>query len=85
MLLMIILVLFFIDSVYSNIDVCFLQLMECVVCVCLMVFDVDGVLIDGCLLVGFEGEISKVFDMLDGYGIKLLVQVGVMLVIISGW
>lgn len=72
------------DSVHSNIDARFPQAMERAARVRLMVFDVDGVLTDGRLLVGPEGEISKAFDTLDGHGIKLLAQAGVMPAIISG-
>ena len=50
------------DPVHSNIDARFPQAMERAARVRLMVFDVDGVLTDGRLLVGPEGEISKAFD-----------------------
>ena len=73
-----------IDSVHSNIDARFPQAMERAARVRLMVFDVDGVLTDGRLLVGPEGEISKAFDTLDGHGIKLLAQAGVTPAIITG-
>lgn len=72
------------DSVHSNIDARFPQAMERAARVRLMVFDVDGVLTDGRLLVGPEGEISKAFDTLDGHGIKLLAQAGVTPAIITG-
>jgi len=49
----------------------------------LMVFDVDGVLTDGCLRYGSDGEILKTFNVLDGHGIKLLQQSGVKTAIIS--
>lgn len=49
----------------------------------LMVFDVDGVLTDGQLRYGGEGEIIKTFNVLDGHGIKLLQQSGVKTAIIS--
>jgi len=41
----------------------------------LMIFDVDGVLTDGSLHFGPEGEVSKTFNVLDGHGIKLLHRV----------
>ena len=50
------------DSVHSNIDARFPQAMERAARVRLMVFDVDGVLTDGRLLVGPEGEISKALE-----------------------
>jgi 3-deoxy-D-manno-octulosonate 8-phosphate phosphatase (KDO 8-P phosphatase) len=49
----------------------------------LMIFDVDGVLTDGGLRYGPEGELIKTFNVLDGHGIKLLQQSGVMTAIIS--
>jgi 3-deoxy-D-manno-octulosonate 8-phosphate phosphatase (KDO 8-P phosphatase) len=49
----------------------------------LMVFDVDGVLTDGSLHFGAEGELIKTFNVLDGHGIKLLQQSGVITAIIS--
>ncbi len=50
----------------------------------LMGFDVDGVLTDGRLWFGPEGELFKSFDSQDGHGIKLLQQAGVRVVIITG-
>ena len=49
----------------------------------LMIFDVDGILTDGSLHFGPEGEVSKTFNVLDGHGIKLLQQSGVSTAIIS--
>ena len=49
----------------------------------LMIFDVDGVLTDGGLRYGAEGELIKTFNVLDGHGIKLLQQSGVKTAIIS--
>ncbi len=49
----------------------------------LMIFDVDGVLTDGGLRYGPEGEAIKTFNVLDGHGIKLLQQSGVRAAIIS--
>ena len=49
----------------------------------LMVFDVDGVLTDGGLHYGPDGEVMKTFNVLDGHGIKLLQQSGVATAIIS--
>ena len=52
--------------------------------VSLMGFDVDGVLTDGSLVFGPEGETLKVFSSLDGHGIKLLGEAGIAVAIISG-
>lgn len=49
----------------------------------LMIFDVDGILTDGSLYFGSEGEVIKRFNVLDGQGIKLLQQSGVATAIIS--
>ena len=49
----------------------------------LMIFDVDGILTDGSLQYGPEGEVIKTFNVLDGHGIKLLQQSGVATAIIS--
>ena len=49
----------------------------------LMIFDVDGILTDGSLHYGPDGESIKTFNVLDGHGIKLLLQSGVTIAIIS--
>lgn len=49
----------------------------------LMIFDVDGVLTDGSLHYGPDGEALKTFNVLDGQGIKLLQQAGIATAIIS--
>ncbi len=48
------------------------------------IFDVDGVLTDGRIYVGEQGEIFKAFSTLDGHGLKLLVQAGITPIIITG-
>jgi 3-deoxy-D-manno-octulosonate 8-phosphate phosphatase (KDO 8-P phosphatase) len=47
-------------------------------------FDVDGVLTDGGLLFSEAGETLKRFNTLDGHGLKLLQQVGITPVVITG-
>jgi 3-deoxy-D-manno-octulosonate 8-phosphate phosphatase (KDO 8-P phosphatase) len=49
----------------------------------LMIFDVDGILTDGSLHYGPDGETFKRFNVLDGHGIKLLQQSGIAAAIIS--
>lgn len=49
----------------------------------LMIFDVDGILTDGSLHYGPDGEAIKTFNVLDGHGIKLLQQAGIATAIIS--
>jgi 3-deoxy-D-manno-octulosonate 8-phosphate phosphatase (KDO 8-P phosphatase) len=48
------------------------------------IFDVDGVLTDGRLYIGEQGETVKAFSTLDGHGLKLLQQGGIEPVIITG-
>lgn len=48
------------------------------------IFDVDGVLTDGSLYIGEHGEDVKVFNSLDGHGLKLLAQGGITPVVITG-
>jgi 3-deoxy-D-manno-octulosonate 8-phosphate phosphatase (KDO 8-P phosphatase) len=48
-----------------------------------MIFDVDGVLTDGGLYYGPEGEVFKRFNALDGHGIKMLHQFGIQTAIIT--
>jgi 3-deoxy-D-manno-octulosonate 8-phosphate phosphatase (KDO 8-P phosphatase) len=50
----------------------------------LMVFDVDGVLTDGTLWYGREGEALKGFHAFDGHGIKMLAASGVACALLSG-
>ena len=47
-------------------------------------FDVDGVLTDGGLYIGAEGETLKRFHTLDGHGLKLLARAGITPCVISG-
>jgi len=49
----------------------------------LMIFDVDGVLTDGSLHYGADGEALKTFNVHDGLGIKLLQEAGIKTAIIS--
>lgn len=49
-----------------------------------VLLDVDGVLTDGGLYFSAEGETLKRFDSLDGHGLKLLMQAGIKVAIISG-
>jgi 3-deoxy-D-manno-octulosonate 8-phosphate phosphatase (KDO 8-P phosphatase) len=50
----------------------------------LAVFDVDGVMTDGALHYSAEGEEVKIFNTLDGHGMKMLMGSGVDIAIISG-
>jgi 3-deoxy-D-manno-octulosonate 8-phosphate phosphatase (KDO 8-P phosphatase) len=50
----------------------------------LMGFDVDGVMTDGRLYFGPDGDFCKAFFSRDGLGIKLLAKSGVRIAIITG-
>lgn len=53
-------------------------------CVRLLALDVDGVLSDGHLYFGNQGEEIKAFNSLDGHGIKMLQASGVKVAIVTG-
>jgi 3-deoxy-D-manno-octulosonate 8-phosphate phosphatase (KDO 8-P phosphatase) len=48
------------------------------------IFDVDGVLTNGALYIGEQGEVFKAFNSLDGHGLKLLAQGGIQPIVITG-
>ncbi len=48
------------------------------------IFDVDGVLTDGRIYLGEQGEQFKSFSTLDGHGLKLLARAGIEPMIVSG-
>ena len=48
------------------------------------IFDVDGVLTDGRIYVGAEGETFKAFHTLDGHGLELFARGGIAPLVISG-
>lgn len=50
----------------------------------LLVLDVDGVLTDGRLWFGADGEVMKAFHVRDGVGIKAALGAGIEVAIISG-
>jgi len=50
----------------------------------LLVLDVDGVLTDGGLWYGPQGELIKRFDVRDGLGIRLLLHAGIEVAFLSG-
>jgi len=49
----------------------------------LVVLDVDGVLTDGRLYFGAQGETMKVFDVRDGLGVRLLRDAGLGVAVLS--
>jgi len=48
------------------------------------IFDVDGVLTDGRIYIGEQGETVKAFATLDGHGLKLLARGGITPLVITG-
>lgn len=50
----------------------------------LVIFDVDGVLTDGSLFFGDDGQEYKAFHSRDGHGMKMLQSTGVHIGIITG-
>jgi 3-deoxy-D-manno-octulosonate 8-phosphate phosphatase (KDO 8-P phosphatase) len=50
----------------------------------LAIFDVDGVMTDGTVYMGPQGEAMKAFNILDGHGLKMLQEAGIATAIISG-
>lgn len=60
------------------------QVYERAAAVRLIIFDVDGVLTDGSLFYGDDGQEYKAFNSRDGHGIKMLRHSGVESAIITG-
>jgi 3-deoxy-D-manno-octulosonate 8-phosphate phosphatase (KDO 8-P phosphatase) len=50
----------------------------------LAIFDVDGVMTDGTIFIGPQGEAFKAFNIQDGHGVKMLQASGIATAIISG-
>ena len=49
-----------------------------------LIFDVDGVLTDGSLIVNTDGELLRKMNVKDGYALKAAIESGLNLAIISG-
>lgn len=49
-----------------------------------LIMDVDGVLTDGQIFYGANGELTKAFNVRDGFGLRSLKQAGFQLAVISG-
>nr|WP_072082288.1 3-deoxy-manno-octulosonate-8-phosphatase KdsC [Yersinia aldovae] len=50
----------------------------------LLICDVDGVMSDGLIYMGNQGEELKAFNVRDGYGIRCLITSGIEVAIITG-
>ena len=60
------------------------HLLERLVRIKLMVFDIDGVLTDGSLWYGDQGEVFKRFHVHDGHGLKMMLNSGIRVALITG-
>jgi 3-deoxy-D-manno-octulosonate 8-phosphate phosphatase (KDO 8-P phosphatase) len=59
------------------------EIMERAAAIRLVIFDVDGVLTDGSLYFGDDGQEYKAFNSKDGHGMKMLRKTGVEIGIIT--
>ena len=50
----------------------------------LLILDVDGVMTDGRLYIGSDGEQQKCFHVRDGYGIRAVMAAGIEVAVLSG-
>lgn len=50
----------------------------------LVIFDIDGVLTDGSLFIGDDGQEYKAFNSKDGHGLRMLMDGGIEVAIITG-
>jgi 3-deoxy-D-manno-octulosonate 8-phosphate phosphatase (KDO 8-P phosphatase) len=50
----------------------------------LVIFDVDGVLTDGSLFLGDDGQEYKAFNSRDGHGMTMLREAGISMAVITG-
>ena len=50
----------------------------------MVIFDVDGVLTDGTLFLGDDGQEYKAFNSKDGHGMRMLLDAGIEVGIITG-
>jgi 3-deoxy-D-manno-octulosonate 8-phosphate phosphatase (KDO 8-P phosphatase) len=50
----------------------------------LLILDVDGVLTDGGIMINDHGEETKHFNAKDGHGLRMLMQAGIEVALISG-
>ncbi len=50
----------------------------------LVIFDIDGVMTDGSLFFGDDGQEYKAFNSFDGHGLRMLQECGVNVAVITG-
>ena len=63
---------------------CWIRISKRLAAIQLVLLDVDGVLTDGSLFYGPEGRLSKLFNVRDGLGIRLLQNAGIEVAFLSG-
>ena len=68
-------------TLYGNISP---QLQQQFAAIRLLILDVDGVLTDGQIIFGNQGEELKAFHALDGFGIKAIMRHGIQVAVITG-
>jgi len=70
-----------IETCYGPVDS---GVLHCAAGIGLLICDVDGVLSDGLIYQGNQGEELKAFNVRDGYGIRCLLTAGIEVAIITG-
>jgi len=70
-----------IETCYGPVDS---EVLHCAAGIGLLICDVDGVLSDGLIYQGNQGEELKAFNVRDGYGIRCLLTAGIEVAIITG-
>lgn len=50
----------------------------------ILILDVDGIMTDGSIIYNDDGKETKVFDVKDGHGIKMLMRAGISVALITG-
>ncbi len=50
----------------------------------LVIFDIDGVMTDGSLFFGDDGQEYKAFNSLDGHGLRMMQECGLQVAVITG-
>ena len=53
-------------------------------CIELLLLDVDGVLTDGAIIYSDDGSETKIFNVKDGLGLKLVMEAGIRVAIVTG-
>ena len=73
-----------IPNILDTLDIYPQNLHEKLKKISMAIFDIDGVLTNGQLYYGENGEYIKAFNTLDGHGLKMLLKHNIKIAIISG-